>query len=254
MSARINEFGQSIGPALPDWRERDPPPRTAMQGRWCRIEPLASSHAPGLWHAYSQSADPRDWTYLSAGPFATATEFERHVERAAASDDPLHHTIFDAAGNALGTAALMRIDRSNGVIEVGAIAYSRALQRSTAGTEAIHLLMRRVFDELGYRRFEWKCDHLNAPSRAAALRYGFTFEGIFRQAVVYKGRSRDTAWYSIVDSEWPSLRLAYERWLAPENFDDRGQQVHRLGDLITAARASHASTARSMPPGADPRA
>ena len=128
----------------------------------------------------------------------------------------------------------MRIDRSNGVIEIGWIAYSRALKHTIAGTEAIYLFMRRVFDELGYRRFEWKCDALNAPSRSAALRYGFVYEGIFRQAVVYKGRSRDTAWYSIIDSEWPRLRRAYELWLAPANFDSRGRQTQRLADLIAA--------------------
>jgi len=236
MSARANEFGQPIGPALPDWQPRAAPPRTAMLGRWCRVEPVEPGHAGELWDAYAESPDERDWTYLSAGPFAGRSEFERYIERISQTEDPLHHTIFDAAGRAAGTAALMRVDRANGVIEVGSITYSRRLQRTTAGTEAIYLFMRRVFDELGYRRFEWKCDHLNAPSRAAALRYGFTFEGIFREAVVYKGRSRDTAWYSIVDREWPRLRSAYEEWLAPDNFDANGRQSRRLAELISAAR------------------
>jgi len=236
VNPRTNEFGQPIGPALSDWRERSAPPRTSLQGRYCRIEQLKHEHAAGLWQSYAQTPDARDWTYLSAGPFATALDFDRYIERVARSDDPLHHTIFDASGRPVGTAALMRIDRANGVIEIGSITYSRALQRSVAGTEALYLFMRRVFDELGYRRFEWKCDDLNAPSRAAALRYGFTFEGIFRQAVVYKGRSRDTAWYSIIDGEWPRLRTAYERWLAPENFDDHGRQKRRLGELIAEAR------------------
>ena len=234
---RTNEFGQPLGPALPGWREREPPARTPMHGRWCRIEPVRHEHAAQLWRAYDESPDQRDWTYLTAGPFADAVAFERHVERIAKSDDPLHHAIVDAStGDAVGTAALMRIDRANGVIEIGSIAYSRRLQNTTSGTEALYLFMRRVFDELGYRRFEWKCDDLNAPSRAAALRYGFTFEGVFRQAVVYKGRSRDTAWYSIVDRDWARLRDAYERWLAPENFDAAGRQKHRLAALVAAAR------------------
>jgi RimJ/RimL family protein N-acetyltransferase len=132
----------------------------------------------------------------------------------------------------------MRIDPANGVIEVGTIKYAPALQRTAAATEAMFLLMRYVFDDLGYRRYEWKCDSLNEPSRAAALRLGFTFEGIFRQAVVYKGRNRDTAWFSIIDKEWPALKQAYEAWLAPENFDPDGRQRRRLSDLIAEKRAA----------------
>ncbi|MEP7209064.1 MAG: GNAT family protein, partial [Casimicrobiaceae bacterium] len=132
--------------------------------------------------------------------------------------------------------ALMRIDPANGVIEVGHISYSRSLRRTAVATEAMYLFLQRVFDELGYRRFEWKCDALNAPSRAAALRYGFVFESIFRQAIVYKGRSRDTAWFSITDAEWPGLRTAYAQWLAPENFDAAGNQRRRLGELIETGR------------------
>jgi RimJ/RimL family protein N-acetyltransferase len=130
----------------------------------------------------------------------------------------------------------MRIDPSHGVIEVGNINYSPLLQRKPAATEAMYLMMRRVFDELGYRRYEWKCDSLNAPSRAAAQRLGFQFEGIFRQAVVNKGRNRDTAWYSIIDSEWPALKQAFEQWLAPENFDAAGKQKRPLSAFIAAAR------------------
>lgn len=238
-SERRNEFGQPIGPAVPDWHERPSPPRTAMHGRWSRVEPLdPQRHGKELYAAFSEAPDQRDWTYMSAGPFASRSEFDSYVARAAQSADPLHHAIIDAhSGNAVGTAALMRIDKPNGVIEIGTIVYSRRLRRSTAATDAMYLFMQRVFDELGYRRFEWKCDHLNAPSRAAALRYGFTFEGIFRQAVVYKGRSRDTAWYSITDGEWPRLRKAYEQWLSPANFDTSGVQLRRLGDLIAESRA-----------------
>jgi RimJ/RimL family protein N-acetyltransferase len=134
-------------------------------------------------------------------------------------------------------ATFMRIDRANGAIEVGNINYSPLLQRKPAATEAMFLMMSRAFDELGYRRYEWKCDSLNAPSRAAALRLGFQYEGLFRQAVIYKGRNRDTTWFSMIDSEWPALRSAYEQWLAPENFDAQGRQKRKLSELIAAARA-----------------
>jgi RimJ/RimL family protein N-acetyltransferase len=155
----------------------------------------------------------------------------------AKGDDPLFHTIVDnQTGKAVGVATFMRIDRANGVIEVGNINYSPLLQRTPAATEAMFLMMRRVFDELGYRRYEWKCDSLNAPSRAAALRLGFQFEGIFRQAVVYKGRNRDTAWFSIIDREWPALRGAYEQWLEAANFDTEGRQRRKLTEYVEEAR------------------
>ena len=172
-----------------------------------------------------------------AGPFAEFGSYRSWLEQAAGADDPLFHTIIDReTDKAVGVAAFMRMDRANGVIEVGNINYSPLLQRKPAATEAMFLMMRRAFAELGYRRYEWKCDSLNAPSRAAALRLGFRFEGIFRQAVVYKGRNRDTAWFSIIDREWPALRTAYEQWLAPANFDAEGRQRRRLGALMAAAR------------------
>lgn len=166
------------------------------------------------------------------GPFETAQGYREYCERAAASEDPLHFAVIArASGRAVGTLALMRIDPPNGVAEVGHVTFSPLLKRTPVSTEAQFLLMRRVFDELGYRRYEWKCDSLNAPSRQAALRLGFQFEGIFRQAVVYKGRSRDTAWFSIIDGEWPARRAAFEQWLAPENFDAQGRQRARLQAL-----------------------
>ena len=234
----VNEYGQPIGPALPDWSARAAPPSEVMQGRYCRIEPLdAARHEASLYAAFREAPDGRDWTYMSAGPFADAAKFNTHFARMAASIDPLHHAIVDLrTADAVGSAALMRIDRLNGVIELGHVSYSQRLQRTTAATEAMYLFMQRVFDELGYRRFEWKCDDLNAPSRAAALRYGFTYEGTFRQAIVYKGRSRDTAWFAVTDNQWPPLREAYLQWLAPENFGADGKQVRRLADLIRGAR------------------
>jgi RimJ/RimL family protein N-acetyltransferase len=176
-----------------------------------------------------EAPDARDWTYLAAERPETLPLFEEYLARLAKSEDPLHYTIVDTeTAKPVGTAALMRIDPVHGVIEVGSIAYSPRLKRTRAGTEAMYLLMRLVFDHLGYRRYEWKCDSLNGPSRAAAQRYGFTFEGVFRSAIVYKGRSRDTAWYSIIAEEWPRIRSAFDAWLDPKNFDEQGRQRRAL--------------------------
>ena len=237
MSLIVNEYQQPIGEALPSWKKRALPPRIVIEGRFCRVEPLsAKRHAASLYAAYSQAPDGRAWTYMPVGPFADADAYRHWAEAAARSADPLQFAVIDrATGEAVGTLALMRIDAANGVIEVGYIAFSSALQRTPLSTEAHYLLMKLVFDELGYRRYEWKCDSLNAPSRQAALRLGFSFEGMFRQAVVYKGRSRDTAWYSIVDGEWPALRAAFESWLAPGNFDAQGRQLRTLAELRAAA-------------------
>ncbi|GLQ87273.1 GNAT family N-acetyltransferase [Dyella flagellata] len=235
----INAFGQPIGTPVSDWTARAEPPHTPLSGHFCRLEPVdVDRHMEGLYGAYSSAADGRDWTYMSAGPFADAASFRSHLAKAAASRDPLHYAIIDLATNEpVGMLALMRIDRGNGVIEIGHVAYSPLLRRTSAATEAMFLLLRHVFDDLGYRRCEWKCDHLNAPSRAAALRYGFQYEGIFRQAVVYKGRTRDTAWFAMIDLDWPTIRAGFERWLAPENFDADGVQRLSLANWIAAQRA-----------------
>lgn len=230
---RTNAFGQPIGFPVESWTERARPPRTPMVGRYCRLEPLdAERHARDLFEAYSDAPDERDWTYLVPQKPVSLLSYRDFLEAEARSEDPLRFAVVDAgSGKAVGRIALMRIDALNGVIEVGGIMYSPRLQRRPAGTEAIYLCGKRVFDELGYRRFEWKCDALNAASRAAALRYGFTFEGIFRQAMVYHGRNRDTAWYSMLDSEWPRARRAFERWLDPDNFDHQGRQRRSLAEL-----------------------
>jgi RimJ/RimL family protein N-acetyltransferase len=174
-----------------------------------------------------------NWTYLPYGPFNDRADYHAWVEQIAKADDPFFHAIVDrSTKKAIGVASLMRIDPLNGVIEVGHINYSPLLQGTSAATEAMFLLMRRVFDELGYRRYEWKCNSLNGPSRAAALRLGFQYEGLFRQAAVVKGRNRDTAWYSIIDREWPALKRAYQAWLSPDNFTHTGAQLLRLSDCI----------------------
>jgi RimJ/RimL family protein N-acetyltransferase len=232
-----NEHGQPIGFPVPNWKPRPQPPRTPMEGRFCRIEALEPErHAAELYDADSADKDGQSWTYMGYGPWSDYAAYRAWADAAAKSSDPLFHAIIDrATAKAVGVASFLRIDAGVGVIEVGHIHYSPALQRTTAATEAMYLLMRRVFDELGYRRYEWKCDALNAPSRRAALRLGFRYEGIFRQATMYKGRNRDTAWYSIIDKEWPALKAAYDAWLAPENFGPDGTPLRRLSQLTSQA-------------------
>ena len=230
MTDHVNHLGQPIGFPLPDWSARVPPPRTAMVGRLCRVEPIdVERHAADLHAANLQDKQGRNWTYLAYGPYERLEDYRDWMRKTCLGEDPLFHAVIDLkTGRALGVASYLRIDPAPGVIEVGHINYAPPLQRTVAATEAMFLMMRRVFDELGYRRYEWKCDALNAPSRAAALRLGFEFEGIFRQATVYKSRNRDTAWYAIVDRDWPELKARYERWLDPANFDPAGKQRRSL--------------------------
>jgi RimJ/RimL family protein N-acetyltransferase len=193
------------------------------------LEPLSPDrHVTDLYEAFSRDSDGAMWTYLPVGPFATKAAYEDWIRDIVTKTDPQFYAIIDSAsGKAVGSASLMRIVPQHGCIEVGHLAFSPLLQRTTAATEAMYLMMRRAF-ELGYRRYEWKCHSLNYPSRAAAERLGFEFEGIFRQAVVVKGHNRDTAWYSIVDTEWPQRKLAFEKWLDPANFDSSGRQLTKL--------------------------
>jgi RimJ/RimL family protein N-acetyltransferase len=233
MNDERNWLGQPIGPVVLGWGQRPPPPRTQMTGRFCRLEPLdLERHVADLWAANSLDREGRMWTYLPWGPFGGFDKYLTYLQTVAPKEDPLIHAIIDACSDkAVGVASYLRINSSAGTIEVGGLAYSPLLQRRPAATEAMYLMMRRAFDELGYRRYEWKCNALNAPSRAAATRLGFQFEGIFRQADVIKGRNRDTAWFSIMDQEWPSLRAAFERWLDPCNFDEAGRQRVSLSSL-----------------------
>ncbi|MGF1527206.1 MAG: GNAT family N-acetyltransferase [Candidatus Competibacterales bacterium] len=232
-------LGQPVGFPVEAWRGSEPPPRAPMVGYRCRLEPLdVERHAQDLFTAYGQDVEGRGWTYLPYGPFATLADYRSWLEGACREDDPLFFAIVDGAmGRALGVASYLRITPGAGTIEVGHLNYAPALQRTPLATEAMYLMMRRVFDELGYRRYEWKCDALNAASRRAAERLGFVFEGLFRQATVYKGRNRDTAWFSIVDGEWPGVKCALEAWLAPENFTPEGRQRWRLGELLQEKRA-----------------
>ncbi|MFN0128076.1 MAG: GNAT family N-acetyltransferase [Verrucomicrobiales bacterium] len=233
-SPDTNHLGQPVGDPAPDWRPRELPARTPMAGQCCRLEPVDPvRHAGALFGANARDRTGAMWTYLPYGPFESAADYRAWMEKSCLGDDPLFFTIVDAATDApVGLAAFLRIDPANGVIEVGHLAYAPALQRTRAATEAMYLMMARVFG-LGYRRYEWKCHSLNLPSRAAAQRLGFSFEGVMPQSVVVKGRNRDTAWYSVIDSEWSALRAAFDRWLAAENFDSAGRQRLSLSALTS---------------------
>ena len=234
---RLDHLGQPIGSPVPGWTPRPKPPRAPIEGRFVRVEPLdPDRHLEDLFDAFDEDDERRVWTYLPYGPFATPVAYRAFVEAECLGDDPLFHAIVPVEdGKAGGVASYLRVDPAFGVIEVGHICYAPRLQRTPAATEAMYLLMRRAFDELGYRRYEWKCDALNARSRAAAERLGFRFEGVFRQATVYKGRNRDTAWFSIIDREWPALKAAFEQWFEPANFDHAGRQRRRLAELRASA-------------------
>ena len=238
MATDRNALGQPIGFPLPGWRPPPRPPREPMRGRYCEVVPLdPAAHATALYEANALDASGGDWTYLSYGPFASLDAYVEWMRGACVREDSLFHAIVDGAtGKPVGVAAYLRIDPPAGSIEVGSLSYSPLLQRQRAATEAMFLMMQRAF-ALGYRRYEWKCDSLNARSRAAAQRLGFAYEGLFRQATVYKGRNRDTAWFSITDREWPSLEQAYARWLDPANFDAGGKQRLRLAELTAQAMA-----------------
>jgi len=202
------------------------PRRTTIEGRYVNLVPLnASAHATDLWNAACGPEHDHLWRYLFDGPYRDRTAFEAALTEKASSEDPLFFAILDRADDrAAGYASFMRIEPRHRVIEVGSILYTPRLQRTTGATEAMYLMARHVFEDLGYRRYEWKCDSRNEPSRAAALRLGFTFEGIFRQHMIVKGGNRDTAWFSMLDSEWPSRKAAFERWLDPSNFSDGVQK------------------------------
>jgi RimJ/RimL family protein N-acetyltransferase len=225
----FNALGQPVGLPVVGWT---PPPRPSavlLEGRYCRLERLdAARHAPALHAANAADAEGRSWSYMTFGPFADAAAHERWLRDAAAKTDPWFYAVVDeTSGAASGIASYMRITPDAGAIEVGSIHLSPCLARTRAATEAMYLMMAHAF-ELGYRRYEWKCDALNAPSRRAAERLGFSYEGTFRQAMIYKGRNRDTAWYALTDGDWPRIRAALESWLAPANFSAGGVQHTRL--------------------------
>ena len=216
---------------LVDPRRAARPERVVLVGRHVRLEPLDPvRHRDALWAGLGGEANAALWCYMHAGPFLDPASFDNELRARARTEDHLCFAIVDLeGGRAAGLACYMRIDVENRVIEVGSIVYAPGLQRSRGATEAMYLMARHAFEDLAFRRYEWKCNALNEASRRAAVRLGFTFEGIFRQHMIVKGRSRDTAWYSMLDTEWPERRAEFERWLAPENFDAGGRQKTPLG-------------------------
>lgn len=241
MTHRFNHLDQPIGPPLNNWVPPRFPPHEQMEGEFCRLEPLDPNiHAEPLHKANLADVDGRSWTYLPYGPFESLEDYKTWMVAACKSIDPQFYAICRKSdGQPVGVASYLRILPATGSIEVGHLHYSDSLKRSPVATEAMFLMMERAF-ELGYRRYEWKCDALNGLSRAAAQRLGLSYEGVFRQATVYKGRSRDTAWYAAIDSEWPELKEAFIQWLVPSNFDDDGQQRIRLSDLTRRVFKQHA--------------
>ncbi|MBN6066892.1 GNAT family N-acetyltransferase [Aggregatibacter actinomycetemcomitans] len=232
---RYNEFNQPIGDTVENFTTGKLPDAHTLPGRFCRLERLSpETHFNDLWTVYNTDTPPKNWTYLPEhyGPFDDKAAFLTFLKRTAAETNPYCFAIIDVATEqAVGTCSLMRIDPNNRVIEMGAVIYSDRLKRSKIATEAQFLVAQYVFETLQYRRYEWKCDALNAPSRRAAERLGFSFEGIFRQALVYHGRNRDTAWFSMLDSEWPQRKQRFLRWLADENFNTDGTQKTALSEI-----------------------
>lgn len=208
---------------------RSRPARVPLEGRYARLEPLGPQHAAALWAATAGEGEEERYRWLFESPMRGEQAMQAWVENAARLEDPLHFAVIDlATGLAGGRQALMRIVPEHGVIEIGSVLWGRGIARTRLATEALYLFARHIFEDLGYRRFEWKCNALNEPSRRAAARFGFTFEGVFRQHMIIKGVNRDTAWFSMLDSEWPARKAGFERWLDPANFDAAGAQKQKL--------------------------
>lgn len=228
----MNDLGQPIGRSLPGWKPRPHPKPVVFEGEWCRVVPLALEHALPLYKALNADGDERRWTYMSFGPFAGPAVFEEFVTGSVNDPSALTFAISHKHGEPTGMANYLRMNPSDGSVEVGRIVLGPEIAKTAAATESMYLMARHVFDELGYRRYEWKCDSLNTASRRAALRLGFQYEGTSRNAVVYKGRSRDTAWFSMTDHDWRYVKPALEAWLAPDNFKD-DRQLTTLSSHMT---------------------
>ena len=227
-SESLQPIGEPVDP-----RPAKRPERVTLAGRAVTLVPLnADAHADALFDGANGGDRDRVWSYLFDGPYSDRAAFRANIAAKAQSEDPLFFAILDnSTGEPVGYQTFLRIEPQHRVIEVGNILYTPAMQRSIGATEAQYLFARHVFDDLGYRRYEWKCNNLNAPSKRAARRFGFTFEGVFRQHMIVKSHSRDTAWFSMLDSEWPARRAAFEQWLAPDNFDASGRQKIALAAL-----------------------
>jgi RimJ/RimL family protein N-acetyltransferase len=225
---RINEFGQPIGDPVPGWTPRPATEPLELVGSRVRLEQLRPDHASVLHGPMVLESSPRIWTYYPYPDLTEPAAFDAYVAALLSLPDAWPMAILTPDGAGGGVACYLRKDPANGSVEVGGIVLAEVVQRTAAATEAMYLMLAHAFDDLGYRRFEWKCDSLNEPSRRAADRLGFTYEGRFRNATVYQGRNRDTDWFSITDAEWPAIKEALEKWLAPDNFSDDGGQVRKL--------------------------
>jgi RimJ/RimL family protein N-acetyltransferase len=232
MPNQQNILGQPVGVLVPRWVAPKFPAYEAMEGRLCSIEPLVPDRdSITLYEANSLDKEGKMWTYLPYGPFASFELYRSWLRVSVLTSDPQFYAIIDkSTQKAIGVAAYLRIDPKNGSIEVGHLNFSPLMQKTAIATEAMFLMMQRAFN-LGYRRYEWKCNALNKPSRRAAQRLGLSYEGVFRNATVSKGRNRDTAWYAAIDEEWPALQAAFKQWLDPTNFDAQGQQKVSLSSL-----------------------
>ena len=230
---KLNKYGQPVGDELPGWHPRQMPESKIFEGSYCRLEPLdPGKHHNDLFAAYNKAADDRDWTYLPYERPANASDMKAHLEYMQDKKDLVNFAIIDAATEkAVGTIAFMRIDIQNGCFEIGHLNFSPLLKRTPVATETVYLMLKYAFDELGYRRAEWKCDDLNKPSKNAAERFGFKYDGLFKNAVITKGRNRDTAWFSIIDESWADVKKAFETWLKKDNFDEGGKQIRSLREL-----------------------
>ncbi|MGR5065475.1 GNAT family N-acetyltransferase [Photobacterium sp. DNB22_13_2] len=230
----LNPLQQPIGTPMPDWQGANTPKPVTLTGQFCCLEPInAERHGNDLFDAFSADVEQRLWTYMFMGPFDNKESFFDWLTPLEQSRDPLFFAIIDPLTDlAVGLCSYMRIVPQMGVIEVGNFLFSPKLQKTPAATEAIHLLLKHAFETLGYRRCEWKCDSLNQPSCSAAERLGFSYEGLFKQAIVYNGRNRDTTWYAIIDNDWPNISTAHQAWLSADNFDDNGLQKQRLAEIL----------------------
>ncbi len=226
-----NDFGQQVGDLVPGWITRPRPEPVVLTGRYVRLEPLSTAHAEALYAALCNPGDEELWTYRPTDPPVDVPEMAELIEQHLAAGELMTFALVPDGERAQGTASYTRIDTATGQVEIAGVLYAKSLQRTRAATEAVHLSMRHAFEDLGFRRFEWKCDSLNEPSRRAARRLGFVHEGRFRNHMITKGRNRDTDWFSVTDDEWPAVKAAHERWLDPANFDEHGTQLTSLSDL-----------------------
>jgi RimJ/RimL family protein N-acetyltransferase len=228
-----NQFGQLLGSLVEKWTPRQKPAKTILQGKYCILEPIEiNKHAAKLFDVLAIDNQGESWTYLPYGPFDTFNEFKDWLVNTMSDNDTLLYAILDTkTQEPIGISGYLRMNLEHGVIEIGHLHFSALLKQTSLATEAIYLMLRHAFNEHGYRRCEWKCNDLNESSRRAAERFGFTFEGIFRQSYVFKNRNRDTAWFSIIDSEWPALKEKFEKWLHPNNFEASGKQILKLAEI-----------------------